>query len=85
MTPTQRRRAERWARTSLERLFVGWQGALISSTDTEVSADTRWRACEAGTAACQALQQGMTPHEVMLEYLAYLAPVFVVPGDEATK
>lgn len=82
MTPTQRKRAERWARTSLERLLVGWEGALIGSTDTAISADTRWQAREACTAAKRALQRGVSPHEVVLECVA---PVFVVPGDKKTE
>ena len=39
MTPTQRKRAERWARTSLERLRVGWEDAFISTTDTAIWAN----------------------------------------------
>ena len=79
MTDAQRKRAERWARTSLERLLVGWEGALIFETDTAISADTRWQAREACAAAKRALQRGVAPREVVLEYIA---PVFVVPGDE---
>ena len=82
MTAAQRKRAERWARTSLERLLVGWQGALISGTDANIPADTRWRAREACTAARAALQRGVAPQEVVLNIIA---PVFVVPGDEAGK
>ena len=78
MTDAQRKRAERHAKASLERLLVGWQGALISGSDATIPADTRWRAREACTAARAALQRGVPPHEVVLNIIA---PVFVVPSE----
>ena len=39
MTPTQHKRAERWAKASLERLIVGWEGALFSTANNKIAAN----------------------------------------------